>query len=265
MAPSISNIRIYPIKSLDPVELQEVEIGVHSLKNDRIFAMIAEDGRYVNGKRTGRVNQLHSKFDLDNKSIQLTERGLNSWEVFELRADNLELQSYLQDFFDMKLRLEHNEQGELLDIPRNSSVTVVSEASLLSLQKDFPTLSIEDLRLRFRTNIELTDVDAYWEEQLFNTPQSGIRFRMGEVECIGMSPRARCNVPPRNPMTGETDKSFVKTLIKSRAENLPEESTLGQFGNFYHLTVDTYLPPTETGKILKTGDKVEILETVQFQ
>ena len=61
MQPTVSNIRIYPIKSLDPVEQQEVLIGIHSLKNDRIFAIVGEDGRLVNGKRTGRVNQLQCR------------------------------------------------------------------------------------------------------------------------------------------------------------------------------------------------------------
>ncbi|MFT5642138.1 MAG: hypothetical protein ACI9A7_002247 [Cyclobacteriaceae bacterium] len=264
MQPTVSNIRIYPIKSLDPVEQQEVEIGIHSLKNDRIFAMLADDERWVNGKRTGRINQLQSTFDLPNNVIKLTERGKNDWQSFDLHADNPELNGYLQDFFKMKLHLVHNDAGELLDVPKRSSLSIVSTASLASLQHDMPTYSLEDLRLRFRTNIEISGVEAFWEENLFHKPQTGVRFKMGEVEMIGMTPRARCNVPPRNPQTGETDKTFVKAMMKSRGESLPENSTLDQFGNLYHLAVDIYLPPTEKGKTIKVGDSLEIMETISL-
>ena len=91
-----------------------------------------------------------------------------------------------------------------------------------------------------------------------------MRFQIGEVEMIGISPRARCNVPPRDPFTGETDKSFVKNVIKSRKESLPKDSRLPKFGNFYHLTVNTYLPESEKGKILKVGDQVQLIEPVEL-
>lgn len=42
--PIIARIRIYPVKALDPMEVQEAEIGMYGLKHDRSFAMKAEDG-----------------------------------------------------------------------------------------------------------------------------------------------------------------------------------------------------------------------------
>jgi hypothetical protein len=45
---------------------------------------------------------------------------------------------------------------------------------------------------------------------------------------------------------------------------LPENSTLDQFGNLYHLAVDIYLPPTEKGKTIKVGDSLEIMETISL-
>ena len=72
--PTLARIRIYPVKSLDPVELNEVEIGTFSLRYDREFAMLSEDGGFVNGKRTGKVNQLKANFDLPKQLIQLSLR-----------------------------------------------------------------------------------------------------------------------------------------------------------------------------------------------
>ena len=55
MTPVLSKIRIYPIKSLDPVELTSVQIGVRSLLGDRRFALLNDAGNFINGKATGRL------------------------------------------------------------------------------------------------------------------------------------------------------------------------------------------------------------------
>lgn len=262
--PHLARIRIYPVKSLDPVEISRVEIGVHSLLHDREYAMIAHDGRFVNGKRTGKVNQLKAEFDLENQLIILGKRGNNERHRFVLEQDNPKLTQYLEDFFGLKLSFIKRSQGELMDIPKRSSITIVSEASYRSLQQAITQDDIERLRLRFRANLEIGGVEPYWEEGLFGEPGIGVRFKVGEVEMIGVDPRARCNVPPRHPLTGETDKSFVKKMLKSREANLPAASTLSQFGHFYHLTVNTFVAKSEKGKTLNVGDPIEILETVKL-
>lgn len=257
--PRLSGIRIYPVKSLDPVVLQEAEMGVHSLKHDRAFALMDADGRYINGKRTGLVNQLRAEYNLSEGSITLSKRGEDAKHVFNLEEGNPELLEFLSDFFEIPVVLVHRQKGELMDVPTRSSVTVVSQASIESLQKDLPNHSVEDLRLRFRPNIEISGVEAFWEEQLFRPSGEGIRFAIGDVEMTGMSPRARCNVPPRNPLTGETDKQFIKTMLVSRTKTLPANSFLPEYGNLYYFTVDTHLAEKEAGKVMKVGDLVRIL------
>jgi len=265
MNPVISRIRIYPIKALDPVELQEAEVGVHSLRYDREFAMITPDQRYLNSKRTGRVHELKASYDLPNYRVFLSPRAGGAVESFHLIEDRGKLAMYLEDFFGEPLSLIQNKQGQLMDIPTASSVTIFSEASLLSLHKEFSDRTLEDLRLRFRATIELTGVDSYWEENLVGEPGVGMRFQLGEVEMIGVSPRARCNVPPRDPHTGLTDKTFVKRMMKSRQATLPEKSHLPEYGNLYHLTINTYLPKTQKGKWLRVGDEVKIIEPVRLE
>ncbi len=261
---TISKLRIYPIKSLGFVEIEEVEIGVHSLKNDRLFAMVDEVGRYINGKRTGRVNQLKTEYDLSNGIVKFSERPTGNQSTFELKEGNVELDNYLSNFFDIKLNLVKNEYGEFMDIPLKSSVTIVSEASLQYLQKDLERHTLESMRLRFRSNVELVGVDAFWEEQLYREPGVGVRFRIGEVEMLGISPRARCNVPPQNPTTGEMDYHFVKNMMESRNEHVTAENLL-QYGRAsYFLTINVYVPKTELGKRIKLGDAIEILEPVKL-
>ncbi len=265
MKPAISRIRVYPIKALDPVELQEAEVGVHSLRYDREFAMITQDQRFMNSKRTGKVNELKATYDLPNYTVQLNPRSGGSVESFHLIDNKRKLEMYLENFFGEPLTLVQSKQGELMDIPTASSVTIVSEASLKSLNQEFSDLPLEDVRLRFRASIELTGVDAYWEENLVGKPGVGMRIQVGDVEMIGVSPRARCNVPPRDPLTGITDKTFVKRMMKSREATLPQGSHLPEYGNLYHLTINTYIPETQKGKWLRVGDELKIIERVNLE
>ena len=76
--PFLSKIRLYPVKSLDPIEVTEAEVGIRSLLYDREFAMVTKDWRYVNGKRTGRVNELKTEF-LKLKYQSYKEPKVNLW------------------------------------------------------------------------------------------------------------------------------------------------------------------------------------------
>lgn len=261
----ISRIRIYPIKSLDPVELQEAEVGTHSLRYDREFAMLAPDGRFMNGKRSGRVNELKAVYDIPNYRVTFSDRLGGPERSFHLLNDQADAEQYLSNFFGEPVSLVHNTEGQLMDIPTASSVTVLSEATLQSLHEEFSDRSLEDVRLRFRASIELGGVTPYWEEKLVGEPGIGMRLTMGDVEMIGVSPRARCNVPPRDPLTGVTDKAFIKRMMKQREKTLPEGSHLPAYGNLYHLTINTYIPATQKGKWLRVGDEVRILEPVQLE
>jgi len=261
----VSRIRIYPIKSLDPVELQEAEVGVHSLRYDREFAMLTHDERFMNGKRSGRVNELKAAFDLPNYTVTFSERSGGSAHTFHLLNDQPEAEKFLSDFFGEPITLIQNLEGQLMDIPTASSVTILSEASLQALHEDFPDRTLEDVRLRFRATIELGGVEPYWEENLVGKPGVGMRIQVGDVEMIGVSPRARCNVPPRDPLTGITDKTFVKRMMKSREKTLPQNSHIPAYGSLYHLTINTYIPNNQKGKWLRVGDKLKMMEPVRLE
>jgi len=258
--PTLSQIRVYPIKGLDPVIVTAATLGVHSLEHDRAFAIISEDGAFVNGKRTGKVNQLHAEYDLAGNHVTLSKRGSESKHTFELHPDNRDLLSYLSEFFGFRVRLISGTQGELMDVPKKGSISLVSRASLSSLLSDIPQLSLDDLRLRFRCNLEIEGVDPYWEEQLFKEPGIGVHFKIGDVELVGIRPRIRCSVPPRNPHTGETDSFFGKSMLRSRKESLPDYSNLLlHTDNMYYFALDSFAPANQAGRRLKVGDELQII------
>ena len=259
MHPIVSHIRIYPIKSLDGIELQSVEVGTRSLLHDREFAMLADDGRFVNGKRTGNVNQLLATYDLADYRVNLSKRNSGEQISFHLINDKAKIETWLSDFFGLKISFLHNQEGRLMDIPDRSCITVLSTGSLEHLSQSMKGHPVDDLRLRFRASLEISGTAPFWEEKLADRSGKPVLYRVGNVSISGISIRARCNVPPQNPFTGELDKTFIKKMIQARDKNLPEWSMLRELPSLYHLSIDCFIPDTEKGKFIQVGDEVEII------
>ena len=146
-----------------------------------------------------------------------------------------------------------------MDIPDISGVTVLSTSSLQSVSTWYDNMNLDETRRRFRATIEIDGVPAFWEDHLFSKEGVRIEFKVGEVTMFGMSPRARCVVPTRNPETGDVTHAFPKTFARHRAESLPVWSTLNEYGHHYHLTVNCYVPASETGKWIETGNEILII------
>ncbi|HMQ67902.1 MAG TPA: MOSC N-terminal beta barrel domain-containing protein [Ignavibacteria bacterium] len=259
MSSIVSGISIYPVKSLDPVELNEVSISERSLLHDREFAIFDENGKYVNGKRTPEISKLRAAFDLDNYRIELKVEGDETINVFHLAGENLSLNNFLSDYFGYKVYLKQTADGSFLDIPVYSGLTILSTSSLDSLSEFFPEVPVELMRRRFRANIEISGVEALWEDKLFDKPGKAVEYQIGDVRLYGLTPRARCIVPTRDPVTGNTYPYFTKEFVRFRKNSLPENSLLPEYEHFYFLSVDTYIPDTENGKTIKTGDNIEII------
>ena len=64
ITPYLSRIAVHPIKSLEPVVCDRARIVANGgLEHDREYAMLDDEGRYVNGKRTADVHRIRSSFD----------------------------------------------------------------------------------------------------------------------------------------------------------------------------------------------------------
>ncbi len=227
---------------LDPVDVAVLSNPEeHILRNGGRLFMARYNGRLVGTCGLLRVEA--SRFEFTRMAVERAYRGKGLGKALALHALSV---------------------ARLLDVHDTSSVTVVSEATLASLREAMPFIGLEQMRLRFRANIEIAGVPPYWEEHLFGEPGKGVLFRAREVTLLGMRPRARCNVPPRNPFTGETDKQFVKRMVSSHQESLPAWSRLEAFGGYYSLTVDTFIPDTERGKCIRLGGPVKILAPVEL-
>lgn len=256
--PHVAKICIYPIKSLDGVELTQgrvLETG--ALEGDRQYAIFDAQGKFVNGKRHGKIHLLRTKFDLESQIISLQIQGNNTKENFHLEAEKQPLEAWLSDFFGFSVKLHSNLLTGFPDDTVSPGPTIVSTATLKKVASWYPDLSITNIRRRMRTTIEVDGVPAFWEDQLFSANDDVISLKVGNVQFAGVNPCQRCIVPTRNAVTGKADSGFQKTFINKRKETLPEWVNASRFNHFYKLTVNTRLADEEIGnKLIQVGDQV---------
>ena len=86
-----------------------------------------------------------------------------------------------------------------------------------------------------------------------------VPFRIGGVTIHGVNPCQRCVVPPRDPETGEAIPDFSPIFRTKREETLPAWAARSRFNHFYRLAVNTRVPESEVGKVLRVGDEVRLL------
>lgn len=257
--PAVSRITIYPVKSLDGIPLQKAQIGNGGcLLHDREYAIIDADGNFVNGKSSALVHTLRSNVNIESEEISFRLESETTWNSFHLANEITGINKYLSDHFNVPVALLKNSEGRFMDIPDVAGVTILSTKSLHQVSGWFNNMEMEETRKRFRATIEISGVPAFWEDNLFLEDETVVEFKVGDVVLYGIGPRARCVVPTRHPQTGEVVHGFPKLFAKERAANLPAWSTLEEYGHFYYLTVNCYLPETEVGKWIYAGDAIKI-------
>ena len=257
--PVVDSITIYPVKSLDGISLQKAQISNGGcLMHDREYAIVDSKGKFVKGKNNDLVYLLRSKIDFENEIIYFRHESEEVWNSFNLQKDITAINEFLSTFFKMAVTLIRNAEGEFLDIPVQSGVTVLSSDSLKTVAAWFEDMDMEETRKRFRATIEITGTPAFWEDKLFLEEGTAIEFKIGAITIYGISPRARCVVPTRHPKTGEIIHGFPKIFSQRRRTALPPWSTLEDYGHAYYLSVDCYIPPTEFGKWIAVGDELTV-------
>jgi uncharacterized protein YcbX len=264
-APRLVNIRLHPIKSLDPVSVPEARISPSGgLALDRAWALYSVDGKWVNGKRTPAIHLIRSDYSPDLREITLSvpgDRREIPTRTFAFPDAHEDAAEWFSVFFDQQIIVRYSENG-FPDDSIASGPTIVSTASLESIcnwfppsPKGFPGITIDEARQRFRATLEINGVPAFWEDQLFGEDErSAVRFKIGEINFEGSNPCARCPVPPRNPRTGEILDGFQKRFTQLRESTLPPWSPRTRFDHFYRLSTNTRVAPSEQNKLLRVGD-----------
>ena len=261
-APRLANIRLHPIKALDPVCVNEARIGPNGgLELDRVWALYSADGRWVNGKRTAAMHLIRAKYAPDLRSVTLTAPG-DRREIpamtFAFPGDPDGAAEWFSMYFEQAIQVRYTREG-FPDDGLAPGPTIVSTASLEAVCGWFSGMSLDEARRRFRTTLEIEGVPAFWEDQLFAESETNVvRFAIGEIAFEGSNPCARCPVPSRDSQTGTADDGFQKRLTDLRRAQLPPWAPAERFDHFYRLATNTRVPSTEQGKLLRLGDSLTL-------
>ena len=274
--PELRRLTTYPVKSLDPADHESARVEHGTLAGDREYAMVAKPvdaphdpasasvggrGDYVNGKRTAAVHRLRSSVDREAGTVRLREQGTDETRTFPL-DDPGGLNDYLSDYFGEPVSVRHEPRGGYPDDREFDGPTLVSTATLREVASWFD-VSLDSARRRFRANLEVDGVPAFWEDGLYADRGEAVAVRVGDVELLGLHPCRRCVVPSRDPDTGVETPDFRETFLRERERTRPPWLDSERFEGDFRLMVNTRIPESEWGGTLSVGDSVEVLGTRQ--
>ncbi len=203
MSVIVSDCFIYPLKSAKGIRVQEMELTNRGPKNDRLWMLVDDTGRFITQRDKGCEKLAHvsvlpdergmlhvSCLDRESISIevsQLTSRGglVSVWsdECESLDAGDVAAEWFsaylgrscrlvqLSDSFTREADLRYAKKGDQVSFADSFPFLFTNEASLSALQPHFSEGTHIDMT-RFRPNIVLQGLDAF-EEDVIHTVQIG--------------------------------------------------------------------------------------------
>ena len=251
-APHVARIDLYPIKGFDAVPVDRVTVlPSGALAGDRRWAFVDARDRFVNGKQYPAIHRIRTRVDPDGGTAVFDDAH------FRLAGDASGVEGWLAERLGTTVRLEENPVAGFPDDTDSPGPTIVSTATLEAVAAWFD-LAADQVRARFRANIEVGGVPAFWEDGFYGgTCTIGDPSDGGSaVELIVVNPCARCSVPSRDARTGDPMIGFQKRFAELRRATLPAGVDPAPFDHYYRLSANTRLAPASVGGGIRVGDAI---------
>lgn len=264
---TLSEINIYPIKSLGGIQVQEAEVQERGLAHDRRWMLVDPAGKFLTQRQHAQMALLQVSLQPDGLLISHKEGirqpllvpfapQLNTEVQVTIWDDTctaLEVSEEANNWFTDALQME----ARLVYMPDNTTRRVDEQYALdeeiVSFADGYPFLligqsSLDDLNSRlpeaipmnrFRPNFVVTGGEPF-EEDTWNN------FTIGSIDFRAAKPCARCVVTTIDQATAEKSAEPLRTLSGYRLIN--NKVMFGQ--NLVH---------THHG-LLRVGDQVEVLK-----
>lgn len=254
----VSRINLFPIKSLPGVDVQSCRVlPTGALEWDRRLALQDESGKLITAKECDRLHDFIAGYDLSVPAVSLSTSASRTPRRFHLLDDRDSLGDFLSCLLNQHVAVVEDTATGFPDDAESGGPTIIARATLKALTALFP-LSTDDLRERFRTNIEVDGVPAFWEDVLYDGSAEPAQFSINGVVFGGTHSCARCRVPARDPRTGEETQAFRKVLAMFRKETIPEWVPRELFDHYYRLATNTVLIDPGPQGTIRVGDRIRI-------
>ena len=278
-SPTLDRITLYPVKSLDGVDVEEVRVlPSGALEHDRRWRLVDLDGRAVNAKRSPRFHAIRAEFALAERLVSLSidptaiaAHAIPGIEqVASLGPESCHLVpgpegpcAWLSEALGIGVLLVERPDGGFPDDRDAPGPTLVSTASLAEVARWFG-FSLDESRRRFRANLEIGGCDAFWEDTLASPARPGLapsladlagdipadpyaslpppepkEFSIGEARFKATNVCKRCVVPTRNARTGSITAHFRDAFEARRGRGLRPDVDTSGWGHLYRLGVNT--------------------------
>jgi uncharacterized protein YcbX len=233
----LSEIWIYPIKSLAGIRLQRAIVKQKGLAYDRRWMLVDEAGRFLTQREHPEMSQFHmamgsGQLTIQNRvsgqSIVLELEGKNSGEsmpviIWDDEVEAIEVRQDYSLWFSDQLKIK----CKLVFFPETNTRSVDPDYAIqnehVSLADGYPFLIIGQASLdelnkrlqepipmnRFRPNFVFTGGKPYEED-------SWHKFSVGKNRFVGVKPCSRCVLTTVDQQTGKKGLEPLATLATYR-------------------------------------------------
>jgi len=237
--PQISQLFIYPVKSLGGIALSNALVTNRGLQYDRRWMLVDENNQFLSQRKFPQM--AHFKLALLSDGLEVTHKPTSAkliipyvpqtnermsviiWDdVCTGTCVNIDHDEWFSERLAFKCRLVYMDDDSIRPVdpkyagPEDMTsfadaypMLLISEASLNDLNNK---LSIAVGMERFRPNIVIKGTEPYIEDKMFEFEIAGINF-------FGVKPCARCVMIGVDQETAVTSSEPLKTLSGYRKSN----------------------------------------------
>jgi uncharacterized protein len=246
---SLSQIWIYPVKSLAGIALTEAIVEEKGLKYDRRWVIVDENNKFINQRTYPKMALIHLELEIENDVLKAIVFSIKTNEKPDYRLINPEVtekdnkQAKVQVWDDIVdgivIKNDINDwlsdilgtKCKLIYMPNESRRMVEKDYAITgqettSFSDGYPYLIIgeEALKLlnsklakpitinRFRPNLVFKGGQPHEEDEWKN-------FNIGNTAFVGVKNCARCVMLSIDPLTAEKSSEPLKTLNGYRSRN----------------------------------------------
>ncbi|MGQ7854603.1 MOSC domain-containing protein [Pedobacter sp. WC2501] len=263
----LSEINIYPIKSLGGISLQTAKLEESGLQYDRRWMLIDEEGIFITQRKhfelallqvniaDGKLSVSHKKLPAQNISFSLDEDtgeqiSVVIWNDTAVGTEvNTEVSDWFSDFLKFKVKLvkmpvaekrmvdpRYASNNEVVSFADGYPCLIIGQSSLDGLNEKLENPIKMD---RFRPNFVFIGGEPHIED-------SFKAFYIGEILFSAVKPCARCVLITIDQQTGEKGQEPLRTLAGYRTIN--KKILFGQ--NLLH----------QYSGIINVGDELRIVD-----
>ncbi len=231
----LSDIYIYPVKSLTGIRMSSWSVTETGFKYDRQWMLIDEDRQFLSQRRLPKmallkatITERHlivSALGIDDLVLELEPQSdeiINStiWhDQVDTIAVSAEADQWFSRFLGINCRLVYQPDTVTRHVNPNFAkptdkaalsdgfpFLLISEKSLATLNK---AMNLEISMTRFRPNLIVSGCNSYAEDTWRQITIGSIGFRLPK-------PCSRCSVPTIDPETAKASKEPLTTLNRLR-------------------------------------------------